>query len=486
MLIPQTESNLIQEILSFLDPSSKHQVWLVGGFIRDILNGKNECFDIDLALSFNPFKVAREYARFTNSGVVILDDERHIIRVVRTLDNGRIYTFDLSEFRANNIDDDLRARDFTFNAISAPLFDESIKLLKNNEITLYDPLNGEKALINKVITPCSNQLFQDDPLRIMRAFRFSALYNADLSNEIIELINSYKDLLRNVSGERIRDELFKILSVTNSHKYVQLLDETGIFEIILPELFICHGVTQNEWHHLDVFDHTLLSLQKLETLLSLTPPYPWWSEFLNYLSETISSSRNYSQLLKFGILLHDIGKIPCKSIDSQTGKVSFHRHEVEGAKMMKDISERFRLSSKELVFLQNLVKNHMRPGIIIQQGINEKRLFRFYSECGRDGLGICLLCLADRFSALGDNVTDDELAVFSAGIYQIMNEFYLQKQKLKVKPLLNGNDIMKILNLKPGPKIKEIIELLEEAQFTGEISTVEDAESFIKKLDINC
>ena len=392
-----------------------------------------------------------------------------------------VYAFDNEDV---NVIDLAQGEELPDDFVDA-LFDESIKLLKNNEITLYDPLNGEKALINKVITPCSNQLFQDDPLRIMRAFRFSAIYNAELSSEIIDLIKDSKDLLKNVSGERIRDELFKTLSVTNSYSLMQLIDKTGIFEIILPELSVCHGVTQNEWHHLDVFDHTLLSLQKLETLLSLTPPYPWWSEFLDYLSENISGPRNYVQLLKFGILLHDIGKIPCKSIDPDSGKVSFHRHEVEGAKMMKDISERFRLSSKELSFLQNLVKNHMRPGIIIQQGINEKRLFRFYSECGRDGLGICLLCLADRFSALGDNVTDDELALFSAGIYQIMNEFYLQKQKLKVKPLLNGNDIMKILNLKPGPIIKEIIDRLEEAQFTGEISSIDDAVSYIKKLDIN-
>ncbi len=482
MHIPKIESKLIQEILSFLDPSPNHQVWLVGGFIRDILNNKNECFDIDLALSFNPFKAAREYARFTNSGLVILDDERHIVRIVRTLENGKTYTFDLSEFRAKDIDGDLKARDFTFNAISAPLFGEHINNLKNNAIDLYDPLNGEKALKEKLIEPCSNNLFIDDPLRIMRSFRFSALYKAKLSDDLIELIKSSKESLRNVSGERIRDELFKILSVSQSFNWIKLLDETGILSILFPELAVCHGVSQNDWHHLDVFDHSILSLEKLERLLSLMPPYPWWQEFLDYLSEEISSSRNYKQLLKFGILLHDIGKIPCKSIDNDTGKISFHRHEVEGAKMIKDICERFRLSSKELSFLQNLIKNHMRPGIIIQQGISDKRLFRFYSECGRDGLGICLISLADRFSALGGNVTDEDLTVFSAGIYQIMNEFYLQKQKLKIKPLLNGNEIMKILNLNPGPVIKDLLIKIEEAQFVGEISTKEEAVSFIKNL----
>ena len=150
--------------------------------------------------------------------------------------------------------------------------------------------------------------------------------------------------------------------------------------------------------------------------------------------------------------------------------------------MMKDICEKFHLSSKELMFLQNLVKNHMRPGIIIQQGISDKRLFRFYSECGRDGLGICLISLADRFSALGNNITMEELSVFSAGIYQIMNEFFLQKQKLKVKPLLNGNEIMQILNLKPGPVIKKLLEKIEEAQFIGDISTKEEAITFLKNL----
>ena len=475
MIIPQTESTLIQEILSFLAPSRNHQVWIVGGFIRDLLKGKKECFDIDLALSFNPFRAAREYARSTNSGVVILDEERHIIRIVRTLENGKSYTFDLSEFRASNIDDDLKSRDFTFNAISAPLFDDGLNLIKNNKIKLYDPLAGEKALKNKVLEPCSKNLFKDDPLRIMRAFRFGALYNTSLSNELTCLIQDSKDLLSSVSGERIRDELFKIFTIQDSYKWIRLIDELKIFDIILPELSVCHGVSQNEWHHLDVFDHSLLSLEKLETLLNIPAPYPWWNELVSYLNETISGSRIYLQILKFGCLLHDIGKVPCKAINPETGKVIFHRHEVEGARMMKDICERLRLSSKELTFLQNLVKNHMRPGLILQQGISDKRLYRFYNECGRDALAICLVCLADRYSALGVKVTNDYLVSFAAGIYQIMDVFYQQSQKIKIKPLLNGNEIMSIFNLKPGPVIKKLIDCLEEAQYAEEISTKEEA-----------
>ena len=478
--IPATESSLIQEILPFLKPSNVHQVWLVGGFIRDLLNNKKECFDIDLALSFNPFKAAREYAQATSSGLVILDEERHIIRVVRTLENGKSYTFDLSEFRSEDIDGDLKARDFTFNAIASPLFGKN-NHLKENKIEIYDPLNGVEALKNKILAQCSDSLFLDDPLRIMRAFRFSALYDADISDDLLSLINKHKDSLANISGERIRDEFFKIFTNSKSHKWIKLIDNSGLYKIILPELDCCHGVTQNEWHHLDVFDHSLLSLEKLETLLNIPAPYSWWSELISYLSESISGSRTYLQLLKFGCLLHDIGKVPCKAINPENGKVIFHRHETEGAKMMKDICERLRLSSKELSFLQNVVKNHMRPGIILQQGISDKRLYRFYNECGRDGLGICLICLADRFSALGEKVTDEYLISFAAGIYQIMDVFYQQSQKIKIKPLLNGNEIMKTFNLKPGPIIKKLLDALEEAQFAQEISTKEEAVDLLSK-----
>ena len=472
--IPATESSLIQELLPFLKPSKTHQVWIVGGFIRDLLNNKKECFDIDLTLSFNPLRAAREYAQSTNSGLVILDDERHIVRVVRTLDNGKSYTFDLSEFRAENIDGDLKARDFTFNAIAASLF-ENNNLLKNNKIELYDPLHGVDALKNRILTPCSDSLFEDDPLRIMRAFRFSALYNSDLSADLLRLIDKHKDSLSNISGERIRDELFKIFTVSDSFKWIRLIDKSGLFRIIIPELEACHGVSQNEWHHLDVFDHSLLSLEKLEILLNIPAPHNWWKELQSYLNEQISGPRTYLQILKFGCLLHDIGKVPCKDINPQTGKIIFHRHEVEGAKMMKDICERLRLSTKELSFLQNLVKNHMRPGIILQQGISDKRLYRYYNECGRDGLGICLVCLADRYSALGANVSNEYLISFAAGIYQIMDVFYQQSQKTKIKPLLNGNEIMAIFNLKPGPIIKKLLDALEEAQYAEEISNKEEA-----------
>lgn len=471
--LPQLEVKMLREILSFLRPSEQRQVWLVGGSIRDLLRGSTTVPDLDFATSFNPISAAREFARATGAGFVVLDDERHVVRVVSAVDDGD-YTFDISEFRAPTIDEDLRARDFTINSIAAPLFGSGAKALEAGQIELYDPLGGIEHLANGKIEPSSDQLFIDDPLRLMRAFRFSALFNAEFSPQLHKMIVAQAHLLKGVSGERIRDEFYKVLGVADSTHWVRIMDTTGILAVVLPQLHCCHGVEQNEWHHLDVFEHTLLTLENLEKQLLIQQPFPWWHSFLAYLNETVSGGRTFAQNLKLGCLLHDLGKPSCRRYDHAANKTIFHGHEMEGSALTRDIGEHLRLSVNETQFLQKLVKNHMRPGVMLQQGLNDKRLFRFYSETGRDGLGIALLSLADRYSALG-SLSDNELTEFTAGIFEIMNQFYEQLKRPKMAPFLNGNDLIKHFSIKPGPDFKRILDALEEAQFTGEIKTREEA-----------
>lgn len=471
--LPQLEVKMLREILYFLRPSEQRQVWLVGGSIRDLLRGSQTLPDLDLATSFNPISAAREFARETGAGFVVLDEERHVVRVV-SLINDQHYTFDISQFRAPTIDEDLRARDFTINSIAARLFGSGFTALETGVLELYDPLGGIEHLAAGQIQPSSDQLFIDDPLRLMRAFRFSALFNAEFSPQLHAMIVAQAPLLKGVSGERIRDEFFKVLGVHDSTSWVRLMDTTGILAVVLPQLHACHGIEQNEWHHLDVFDHTLLALENLEKLLGSAQSFPWWQNFLSYLQESISGTRTYGQLLKMGCLLHDLGKPPCKRYDHEAERTVFHGHEMEGARIARDISERLRLSVNEMSFLQKVVKNHMRPGVMLQQGLNDKRLFRFYSESGRDGLGISLLSLADRYSALG-SLGETELAEFTAGIFEIMHQFYEQLKRPKMPPFLNGNDLIRHFAIKPGPEFRKVLEALEEAQYTGEVTTREQA-----------
>ncbi len=480
MKIASHISNLLLKIVPFFQPSETNQVWLVGGSIRDILCEVNDITDLDLAVSFNPVEKCKKFANATNSGYVLLDDERHIVRIVYEDENKKSYTFDVSEFRANTIDDDLRLRDFTINAIAAPLFGENINLLKKNEINIYDPLNGNNDLKNKKINLCSPASFVDDPLRIMRAFRFAALFNAELSQEVLNQISQSCKLLEKISGERIRDELFKVLDVKNSFKWLSLMSETKVLDIVFPELSQCRGVTQNEWHHLDVFNHTLLTFQNFEKLISLPTPHRWWKNFENYLNTNISGQRTYKQSFKLACLTHDLGKIPCKNVDSVTGKVTFHCHEMEGMRIVKEISERLKLSANELSFHQKVVKNHMRPGVMLQQGLSDKRLYRYYTECGLDGTGIALLSLADRLSALG-NYDEQSIMKTTAGIYEIMDVFFEQINIPKPKPFITGKELIK-LGAQPGPIFKKIIDTVAEAQYTNEIKTYEEAVELAKKL----
>ncbi|EKD84198.1 MAG: hypothetical protein ACD_39C00187G0003, partial [uncultured bacterium] len=464
-----------------------HEVWLVGGSIRDLLGGYTSLPDLDLATSFNPIPAAREYARRTGAGFVVLDEERQVVRVVRTCDDEH-YTFDISKFRADNIDEDLRARDFTINAIAARLAlparspDAPAKTDTTScELELYDPLSGREHLRQRLIIPCSDNLFTDDPLRLMRAFRFSALFNANFSPQLHKMVVEQAPLLKGVSGERIRDELFKVLQVDNSTHWVRIMHKTGILAVVFPQLTACEGIEQNEWHHLDVFEHSILTLENLEKLLLVKDRPEWWPTFEKYLSENISGSRCYRELLKLGCLLHDLGKPDCRRIDSESGKVIFHGHEMEGVRITRDISESLRLSVNESQYLQLLVKNHMRPGVMLQQGVNDKRLFRYFSETGRDGLGIALLSLADRCSAQG-TLSTDELAEFELGILNIMRVFYEQLKRPKLVPFMNGNDLIKHFRLKPGPDFKKILDALEEAQYLGEITSHEEAMAMVREL----
>lgn len=486
--LPHIESTMLREILVFLRPSAKRSVWLVGGSIRDLLRGQTTLPDLDLATSFNPIPAAREYARAKGAGFVVLDEERKIVRVVQTSSDEH-YTFDISMFRAADIESDLRERDFTINAIAARLDLAAADANRTNSssaanteeliLELYDPLHGYEHLKQNMIIPCSDNLFIDDPLRIMRAFRFSALFDADFSPKLEQMIVNQAKLLENVSGERVRDELFKVLQAADSTRWIRLLHKTGILAVILPQLTACQGVEQNEWHHLDVFEHSLLTLENLEKLLLDHEEAYWWPNFIHYLDEYISGNRSYRQLLKLGCLLHDLGKPACRRIESESGRVIFHGHEMEGVRIVREISESLKLSTGENHYLQLLVKNHMRPGVMLQQGVSDKRLFRFFSETGRDGLGIAILSLADRCSAQG-SLSNGELQDFKQGIFNIMQSFYEQLKKPKLVPLLNGNDLIVHFGLKPGPEFKRILMALEEAQYLGEIRNRREA---LQKVD---
>lgn len=475
--LPQTALGLLREVLYELKNAPGAEVWLVGGAIRDLTMGATEIADCDLAVSVPFVAQANAYARNKKSGFVMLDEDHEVARVVRTFE-GRMFTVDIARFRAPDIDGDLRGRDFTINAIAVrviwPLLDPVLQV--------YDPLEGARHLAEKRLKMCAPTAFTDDPLRIMRAFRFGAVLNMTFDDELTELIRRDAHLLENISGERIRDELFKMLSVSDSAAWIEKMSKLGVLGRILPELEDTRGVSQNGWHHLDVFDHTIEALRCFEKLLDRRETsIEGWKRLNAFLDEHISGSRTYRQLFKFACLIHDVGKLACRKERADDGRIVFHGHEMEGVRICKEVAERLKLSSAELNFLMIVVKNHMRPGVILQEGLSDRRLFRYYSETGREGVGIAMMSLADRQAAQGPESHED-MEQFEKGIESIMSDFYRQMEYAKQAPLVNGTDLMTAFQLKPGPKFREILDAVKEAQHLGHLKDKTAAMNFVSNL----
>ena len=471
--LPEDKSSLLRELLPFFEEGLGNSAWLVGGSIRDLFTKKGDFTDIDIATKNDPIAAAKRFAASQRAGLVVLDDKRGIVRIILPERNGVSFTLDIAKFKGENIDTDLQNRDFTLNAMSADLIANRAELA-SNRLRLYDPLNGAQALHKKILIPCSKDSILDDPLRIMRAIRFSASLKAQPDNDLINQIREHLPKLSSVSPERIRDELMKTLREPDSHTYIKMMGELGITAEILPELASCTGITQNQWHHLDVYDHTLFALENLEDILLKPFNFSYDKLLRKHLNEYISGDTTYLQLLKLSILLHDIAKPNCRAIAEDTGNITFHGHEIQGRAMAENIAKRLKFPTRENNFLKNVIKNHMRPGVIIQQGMTDRIMYRFYKECGRDGVFISLLSLADRMAARGD-LSDNDLEEFTASIFKLIANFYDQLGSFKQKPLLSGNDIIKLFKIKPGPKIKEYLAEAEEAQYLGKISTKKEA-----------
>lgn len=474
--LPQDALMILRELLYFLPKDENIEVWLVGGAVRDSFLGTSPPTDFDLAISHDPTGLARKYADSKKAGFVVLDEERKVVRVVRSME-GIHYTIDIACFRDADIIGDLKKRDFTMNAMAVKLEWPML----TNEFHIFDPLSGVSHIAEKRIVPCSDELFVDDPLRLMRAVRFASTFNFMIEKPLLGMIRRDAHLISGVSGERIRDELFKILDVNDSTSWIRVISESSLLACILPELEKGKGVEQNEWHHLDVFDHTLLALSNLEKLMNEEKPFPWWSRFQQFLLEPISGAHTFSVLTKFACLLHDLGKPECRKTDEKTGRVVFHGHEMAGVTICDTIGERLKLSSVETQFLRKVVKNHMRPGVIIQEGLTDRKLFRYFSETGRDGLIIALLSLADRMAALGIQGKED-LQSFSQNIFELMSEFYNQMEYPRIRPILTGTDLIAEFKVEPGPIFKDILEALKEAQHLGTVTDRNQALEFVSNM----
>ncbi len=475
-LVVLQDRSILNRILKF-SQINNFQVFIVGGFLRDIILGrKRGNIDIDFAVKNGAIKLSSDLAKYIKAGFVVLDKVNGCARLIKRW-RDRVYTLDFADFRSRDLLQDLSKRDFSINTLAIELetflninkkHKSILKLLKDE---LIDPFHGIDDLKLGIIRVVNNCTFDDDPLRILRAFSLSCLLNFQIEPHTLKLAKQKRRKLREVSHERIRDELFKILSTPRSYEFVVQLDRYGILELFIPEIKAMRRLDQGGYHHLDVWGHTMETIRQLEIVIK---NYARNRDIQDYLDEEISYGRCRRQLIKLAALLHDIGKPRTLRIDE--GKIKFHGHERLGSDMLEGIARRLRLSNDEIARLKKIVLLHLRPGYLADNPILTRRAkFRFFRDATDEAISILLISLADQRATQGFLARPESRRRHERIARHLIREYFGKKSQKKHVRLINGNDLLRRFKLEPSPLIGRVLSAVEEMQAIGKIKTKKEA-----------
>jgi len=474
----------------------KCQGYIVGGFIRDWLLGR-ETNDIDIAVDGDAVSVAREITQALEGKFVLLDDINGIARVVIT-ESYQLsavsfeWHLDFSSF-SGNIESDLARRDFTIDAIATELsqFASYEPRAQQPRMKLIDPFSGEKDLRGRIVRGVSEQIFEADAVRLLRAVRLAAELDFVIEPKTESLIRCYSQSIAKVPGERVREELLRLLTLPRAAYYLRYLDKLGLLPALVPELAEGKGVEQPTIHFWDVFDHSVETVAAIEFLIresdwkygneDILAGALWSDTIAQHLSQEVSKGSNHKALLKLGGLFHDIAKPRTKLLDN-AGRAHFLGHTKEGAAMAVSILERLRFSHREVGLVESLVYHHLRPVQMANEGLPTQRaIYRYFRDTGDAGIDILFLALADYLATYGPLVDMEGWKGCCQLINYISTEHGKQQTRFLPVKLVDGHDLMNIFDLIPGPLVGELLALVHEAQASGELSTKEEALALVQK-----
>lgn len=474
--IDSNSSQLLTQISESLFKSST-QCYLVGGFVRDLLLGR-ETNDIDIAVKGDSFHCAASLASDIGGKYVVLDQENKVVRVVMT-DRERPWYIDIAPF-SQDIHSDLSRRDFSIDAMALDI-QEYVKGSKN----IIDPYKGREDLKNKLVRAVHPDIFKEDSIRLLRAVRLAAELHFQIERETENQIKRDKKLLGNVPGEKIREEIVRMFSIAGSSGYLYYLDDLGLLLELVPELAEMKGVSQPGEHYWNVFDHSLKTVEAVEFLMrekgwlidnkSILEKVPWSDEIRFHFDEEVAGGSSRALMIKLGALFHDVAKPRTKAIDEQD-RTRFIGHPKQGANITKSILSRLRFSTREIKLVEHLVYYHLRPVQMSNIGMpTNKAIYRFFRDVGDDGIDILFLALADYLATAGPSLDFEEWERHTQLIAHILNERNRQAEKMLPVKLIDGNELMECFGLTPGPRIGKLLDLVHEAQATGDISSREEA-----------
>lgn len=484
-------ASLEPEVLSFLTrirdilAEQGIKAYVVGGFVRDALL-EREMDDFDIALPGDTLDIARKVATGLGGKYVLLDEVNKVARVVLAGKESAQWTFDFSAFEGG-IEQDLGRRDFTIDAMAVELE----KLVDNfPNVNLIDPFGGWGDLRNGVIRMVTETVFTSDAVRLLRGVRLAAELGFRIDETTETMVKRDAHLVSGVAGERVREELLRLLACPRTGRSLAYLDKLGLLTNLFPELLAAKGVEQPKEHFWDVFTHLLKTVEAVEFLLrqgtweydgeSALAAAPWSPELAEHFDAEVSHGSTRRSLLKLAGLLHDVSKPETKTIEAG-GRIRFLGHGKGGATVATRILERLRFSSREIKLIETEITHHLRPGQMSQNEPPTRRaIYRYFRDTGDAGVDILYLSLADHLATRGPNLDLANWRQHGELVAYVLSRRF--QEEIRPPRLIDGNDLINIFGLSPGPEIGKILEVVKEVQASGEITTREGALTLARRL----
>jgi len=417
MTIPKKIKDIVKKL-----EKNKFQAFLVGGCVRDLLMGV-EPKDWDVATNATPEQIAEVFPNnFSNNdfGTVTVEGDVEITPF-RTETKYTDKRHPDAVYWAKTIEEDISRRDFTINAIAIGI--------KGQKLEIKDLYEGQKDLDKKIVKAVgkAEDRFAEDALRMMRAVRFATTLDFAIEKKTAEAIKKNSSLMKVISQERIRDEFIKIIMADKAYEGIEMLRKLNLLGYVVPELLDGYQVAQAKHHTFDVYEHSVLSLK-------------------------YASEKKFNREVRIASLLHDIGKPKSKRGTGENA--TFYGHEVVGAKLTEKILGRLRFSKKEIEKITKLVRYHLFYYNVDE--VTEASVRRLVRKVGPESIEDLLqVRMADRIGS----------GVPKAEPYKLRHMKYIidktSKDPISVKMLkIDGEKIMKILGVKPGPKVGWTLDIL--------------------------
>jgi putative nucleotidyltransferase with HDIG domain len=458
--------SIVSYLHAWLSPleGSFPEMYVVGGAVRDYFLSRFPK-DIDL-ICHEPHDTADRIAQATDATVVPFTNKtmQPCYRIVQKESPDDF--LDLAAIQGGSLEADLLRRDFTINAMAMPV------LAPDKLGEVVDPASGQADLESRRIRSISSQSFDDDPVRMLRAYRFAAQLGFALEAETLAAIAARAETLKRSAAERLASEWLLLAGSSGAGPIVRLMDSSGLLEALFPEIRPMRGCIQNAYHHLDVWEHSLLALEECEEIIGNLEAF---FQQRSDLVRQILDQGHVLPLLKTGALLHDMGKPATRGRKKGDERITFYNHDQIGAELLEGLAERLKLSAQDRRFLSVLAAEHVRALELASPRVKKSTILGWFRKLGDWAVPVLMLSMADVAATRGQKSTQEERKGHQAWAAEaIIHYLTVVKPHLSQSPLITGRDLID-LGLEPGPMIGEVLRKVEAARDEGRIRSRESA-----------